>query len=260
MSKLAFTKKRARTLVDFYSTRDVVAQRAATMEKLAIRPGEAIIDIGSGPGFLSEDLAAATGPKGSVLGVDISDDLISFCRARNRPEWLSYELADATALPTQANHFDVATCTQVVEYVPDAAQVLREIFRVLKPKGRAIIVATDWDTVAWHSEHPDRMAQVMQAWEAHCAHPRLPRTLAPKLRAAGFKITGISMYPLVNDSFERDAYSHGIAQLVHAYTVDGGHIPKSQGDAWMEELASLHAAGQYYFASGRMLFTVVKPG
>lgn len=259
MSNLTFTNERARALADFYSKRDLVAQRAATMDKLAITAGEAIIDIGSGPGFLSEDLAAATGPQGSVLGIDISEDLVAFSRARATADWLGFQQADATALPVQADCFDVATCTQVLEYIPDALSVLTEIFRVLKPNGRAIIVATDWDTVAWHSEYPERMVQVMKAWEGHCAHPSLPRTLGPLLRTAGFQVTNVSMYPLVNDTYHSDRYSYGASKLIHDYVVNGGLVPKSTADAWLSELASLDAAGQYYFTSSRMFFSVRKP-
>ena len=260
MTKLAFTKERAQALAEFYSAGDLVAQRTATLRKLEVGKGEAIIDIGSGPGFLSEDLAKATGPEGTVLGVDISEDLIGFCRARDTPSWVSFEQADAAALPVPAGNFDVAACTQVLEYVPDALAVVKEIFRVLKPRGRALFVATDWDTVAWHSEHPERMAQVMQAWEAHCANPRLPRTLAPLLRTAGFEVTDVSMYPLVNEKYHRQAYSYGASQLTYNYVVEGGYIPKDQADAWLSELAHLDAAGQYYFTSARMFFSATKPG
>lgn len=260
MSKLAFTKERARALADFYRTRDMAAQRAATMEKLAIRAGEDIIDIGSGPGFLSSELAAATGPKGRVLGIDVSEDLVSFCRSGETQDWLTFEVADATALPAHADSFDVAVCTQVLEYVPDVMRVLTEMFRVLKPRGRALVVATDWDTVAWHSDNPERMAKIMQAWEAHCAHPRLPRKLAKLLRTAGFQTEGIALYPLVNGAYDSQSYSYGISKLIRDYVVDGGHMSKADGDAWLAELADLDAAGAYYFTSGRMFFSASKGG
>ena len=260
MSKLAFTIERARALADFYRTRDMAAQRAATMEKLAIRAGEDIIDIGSGPGFLSSELAAATGPKGRVLGIDVSEDLVSFCRSGETQDWLTFEVADATALPAHADSFDVAVCTQVLEYVPDVMRVLTEMFRVLKPRGRALVVATDWDTVAWHSDNPERMAKIMQAWEAHCAHPRLPRKLAKLLRTAGFQTEGIALYPLVNGAYDSQSYSYGISKLIRDYVVDGGHMSKADGDAWLAELADLDAAGAYYFTSGRMFFSASKGG
>ena len=259
MSTLKFTQEAARQLEELYRTRDVVAQRAATMEKLSIKPGERVIDIGCGPGFLSEDIAECTGPAGLVLGVDISADLIALCKARSEAPSLNYVVGDATELGVAGESFDVAVCTQVAEYVPDVQKVLAEMYRVLRPGGRGTIVATDWDTVAWHSSDITRMDAVMKAWEAHCAHPRLPRRLAPMLRETGFIVANVDMFPLVNLQFGPDSYSFGISKMIRDFIVKSGNVPRNIADAWHAELASLDLAGRYYFASSRSLFTVEKP-
>jgi ubiquinone/menaquinone biosynthesis C-methylase UbiE len=118
------------------------------------------------------------GRRGAVVGIDISTDLIALCNRRKPSTWLSYAIGDATKIDQADGSFDVVVCTQVAEYVPDVDSVLSEAFRVLKPGGRTVFVATDWDAVVWHSENPERMALVMKSWEAHCAHPRLPRFMA----------------------------------------------------------------------------------
>ena len=159
------------------------------MKQLALSPGERVLDIGCGPGFLCESIAAAVGSAGAVTGIDISSDLIALCRSRNPPQWLSYAVGDATQIAQPDASFDVVVCTQVAEYVPDVDRVLAETFRVLRPGGRAVFVATDWDAVVWHSEKPDRMASVMKSWESHCAHPRLPRSLPNRLLAQVFGST-----------------------------------------------------------------------
>lgn len=259
VGELQYNKDAARNLERIYRSPDVVAQRAATLGKLNIQPGETVIDIGSGPGFLCEEIASLTGPTGHVLGVDISTDLIELSRERNPPSWLSYAMGDATDLPTTDASFDVAACTQVAEYVPDVKALLSELFRVLKPGGRAIIVATDWDSVAMHTKDPDRMQRIMLAWEDHCAHPRLPRRLSPLLRGAGFDIADIDLFPLINLTFNEDTYSFGIANLIHEFVTKRELVPEADVQAWHEEFASLDKAGQYYFTSGRMMFTVIKP-
>jgi arsenite methyltransferase len=77
MSGLEFTEDAARRLESLYLTRDVVAQRAETMRRLALSHGERALDIGCGPGFLCESMAAAVGRDGAVAGIDISSDLIA---------------------------------------------------------------------------------------------------------------------------------------------------------------------------------------
>ena len=86
MSGLTFTEDAARHLARVYLTPDVVAQRAETMKQLALSPGERVLDIGCGPGFLCESIAAAVGGDGAVTGIDISGDLIALCRSRNPPQ------------------------------------------------------------------------------------------------------------------------------------------------------------------------------
>jgi arsenite methyltransferase len=78
MAGLAFSSDVAKTLVAAYRTPDMVRQRAATLQRLHLIAGERVIDIGCGPGFLCKSMAAAVGPTGSVIGIDISEDLIDF--------------------------------------------------------------------------------------------------------------------------------------------------------------------------------------
>ena len=189
MVVLQFSDKAARTLEAVYASADVVAQRRATLDHLALAPGKSIVDIGCGPGFLCEEMAEAVGESGRVLGVDVSDDLLTFARERNTRQWLAYEQGDARQLALPDASFDAAVSVQTLEYIDDADRAIGEMFRVLKPGGLALVVNTDWDRVAWYSSDQARMARVRQAWEAHCAHPRLPQTLVPRLRAAGFTIS-----------------------------------------------------------------------
>src|SRR5216684_5474225 len=181
MSGLEFTEDAARHLERVYLTPDVVAQRSETLKQLALSPGERVLDVGCGPGFLCESIAEIVGNDGAVIGIDISSDLIGLCRRRSPPKWLSYAVGDATQLAQPDASFDAVVCTQVAEYIPDVNRVLSEAFRVVKRGGRAVFVATDWDAVVWHSETPDRMALVLKSWEWHCAHPHLPRSLAHRL-------------------------------------------------------------------------------
>ena len=157
------------------------------------------------------------GLSGAVVGIDVSADLIALCNGRKASTWLSYDIGDATKLNQADVSFDVVVCTQVAEYVPDVDRVISETFRVLRPGGRTIFVATDWDAVVWYSENPERMALVMKAWEAHCAHPRLPRSLAYRMVNAGFRFDGAAVFPILNLECDDDSYSKGLAHLIRDF-------------------------------------------
>jgi len=259
MSGLAFTDEAARQLERLYLTRDVVAQRAETIRQLCLCRGERVLDVGCGPGFLCESIAERVGLEGAVIGIDISGDLIALCRRRNPPDWLSYAVGDATQVAEPDASFDVVTCTQVAEYIPDVDRALSETHRVLRPGGRAVFVATDWDALVWHSDKPDRMSLVLRSWESHCAHPHLPRSLGSRLLSAGFRLDGAAVFPILNLEWHDDTYGKGLAGLIRDFVGRKNELPPDDLQAWYEELGRLSKAGRYFFSSNRYIFRASKP-
>ena len=260
MSGLIFTDEAARHLEKTYRTKDIVAQRRETIRHLNLSAGEKVLDIGCGPGFLCDEMCEIVGRHGAVVGIDISPDLVELCARREHPTWLSYEVGDATKLSQPDASFDVVVCTQVAEYVPNVHRLLIEAFRVLKPGGRTIFVATDWDAIVWHSENPERMASVMRSWEAHCAHPHLPRSMACKLVNAGFRLEGASVFPILNLQYDDDSYSKGLAKGIRDFV---GRRKDVSADnllnEWHSELERLSEAGRYFFSTNRYIFRASKP-
>jgi len=258
MSGLEFTDATAIRLEKLYLTKDVIAQRAETLQQLAPIRGEHVLDIGCGPGFLCESISPLVGPEGAVVGVDISPDLIALCERRSASECLSYLVGDATKIDRFDATFDAVVCTQVAEYVPDVDRVISEAFRVLKPGGRTVFVATDWDAVVWYSQAPGRMARVIKSWEAHCAHPRLPRSLPFRLTSAGFRLDSVSVFPILNLRWDDDAYSKGLAGLIRDFVASRGEVSARDAGDWLDEFPELSEAGRYFFSSNRYIFQASK--
>ena len=163
---LQFDEEASRQVEAAYLTPDVVEQRRLVVEALELAPGETALDIGSGPGLMACDLAAALGPEGSVVGMDPSESMLALS-ARREPAAgaapITFRTGAAEALPFGDESFDVALSTQVYEYVEDLATALAEARRVLRPGGRLLVLDTDWDSVVWHSRDPERMRRVLAA-------------------------------------------------------------------------------------------------
>ena len=104
-----------------------------------LRPGETVLDLGSGAGFDAFLAAERVGPEGQVIGVDMTPAMVDRATAlANAHGYLNvaFRLGDLEALPVADASVDVILSNCVVNLVPDKALAFREAFRVLKPGGR----------------------------------------------------------------------------------------------------------------------------
>jgi len=139
MSTIRFDAAMSRRVESAYTTPDVVEQRRVVVGALSLQPGERVLDIGSGPGFLACEMASAVGASGSVTGIDPSEHMLALAGERQAPAHVTFRPGNASDLPFADAEFDVVTSTQVYEYVADMPRALAEAHRVLRPGGRALI-------------------------------------------------------------------------------------------------------------------------
>jgi len=164
--------------------------RALGLERLAVQPGEKVLEIGYGTGHCLLDLAKAVGPTGKVFGIDISEGMQRVAMEKLAAAGLSDRVApgvgDGTRLPYPDESLDCVFTSFTLELfdTPDIPKVLADCRRVLRPGGRMGVVG-----VSKESEH----GAIIHLYEwTHQHFPNLvdcrPIFVRQSLEAAGFRI------------------------------------------------------------------------
>jgi ubiquinone/menaquinone biosynthesis C-methylase UbiE len=240
-------------------TPDVVEQRRAVRAALALQEGEKVLDIGSGPGLLAHEMALEVGAAGSVHGIDPSESMLALARRRRPPEGaaeIGFVAGDAGSLPFAEASFDAAVATQVYEYVQDISAALGEVFRVLRPGGRLLVLDTDWGSIVWHSRDTERTRRVLAAWDEHLVDPYLPRRLTRLLADAQFSVTRREAIPLLNAGYDPNTFSAGLMGFITEFVPGRQGLTEADAQAWAEDLKAL--GDDYFFSLNRYLFLAVR--
>ena len=246
----------AEELEKSYQLPEIVRQRQHTLNRLSVKRGEQILDVGCGVGFLSYEIALQTGDSGRVSGIDQNSEMIR--HANKRCESLrntEFSEANAEDLPFPEKSFDAACCTQVLLYVNDVAQVLSGIRRVLKPAGRIIIVETDWRGVVLNSDYDSITRKIFSAWDAAVPSPNLPVRLGPLLVDNGFCNVDVEPIPILNTEYTPSQFSHGMMNWITRNALKKGVITKEQSQKWLDDLDEKGKSGNYFFCVNRFLFS-----
>ena len=156
-----------------------------------LRPGEVVLDLGSGGGIDVLLSARRVGPTGKAYGLDMTDEMLALARENQRQagvanvEFLKGEIEN---IPLPDNSVDVVISNCVINLSADKDRVLREAFRVLKPGGRFAV-----SDVVVRGSVPETVRRSMLLWVGCIAGALEEDDYRGKLATAGF--AAISMEP-----------------------------------------------------------------
>jgi len=185
-----------------------------------LKPGETVLDLGSGGGIDVLLSAKRVGPTGKAYGLDMTDEMLALARENQRKarvenvEFLQGEMED---IPLPSNSVDVIISNCVINLSADKDRVLREAFRVLKPGGRFAV-----SDIVVRGEVPAEIRRNIELWVGCMAGALEEKEYLAKLTKAGFEVVSIEPTRIYRVEDARELLSsQGIDVDAIAPLVDG---------------------------------------
>ncbi len=150
-----------------------------------LKEGESILDLGSGGGIDAFLAAKKVGPKGRVIGVDMTEEMVQLAKKnaeRMKTENVEFRLGEIENLPVEDRTVDVIISNCVINLSQDKDKVFSEAFRVLKPGGRMLI-----SDMVTQGELPDEIREDPEMWAACVAGALDEKVYLQKIMNAGFE-------------------------------------------------------------------------
>lgn len=185
---------------------------------VALRPGETVLDLGSGGGLDCFLAAKQVGASGRVIGVDMTPEMVARARANARGafgETVEFRLGEIEHLPVGDASVDVILSNCVINLSPDKEAVFRDAFRVLKPGGRLAV-----SDIVETAPMPESLRQRTGALTGCVARAASVETLREILLAAGFEDVRIEVNPASRDFIRDWMPGLGAEDYVAAATIE----------------------------------------
>src|SRR3974377_2424378 len=150
-----------------------------------LKPGETVLDLGSGGGIDVLLSAKRVGPAGKAYGLDMTDEMLALANENKRKagaENVEFLKGEIENIPLPDNSVDVIISNCVINLSADKDRVLREAFRVLKPGGRLAV-----SDVVTRGDVPENVRRSMLLWVGCVAGALEEKEYLAKLHAAGFE-------------------------------------------------------------------------
>ena len=167
------------------------------------------------------------------------------------------QVASALSLPYPDGSFDAVASIQVLEYIGNVDRAIRELRRVLKPRGRFVNFATNWDALFWNSSNPDRVRQVLDGWRQHAPFPNLPAVLRPRLASTDLAVVRQTPVTILNTTYDVETYSYWLARLIAAFVVDRQLVASETAAGWLKDYA--FERNEYMFCSMAVVTCALAP-
>jgi SAM-dependent methyltransferase len=156
----------------------------------SLKPGEVVVDLGSGAGFDCFLAAKRVGKTGRVIGVDMTPEMVEKAKQnakKGKQQNVEFRLGEIEALPVESASADIAISNCVINLSPEKEKVFQEAFRVLKPGGRLAV-----SDIVLLKALPEKIKKSIEAYVGCLAGAIQKEEYLQAIKAAGFQAVKIN--------------------------------------------------------------------
>lgn len=204
---------------------------------LQLRPGQAAVDLGCGPGTDLGRLADAVGVEGSVVGVDRDPRMLAEARRRlSGRRNVTVHCGDVHALPLAEDSIDRARVDRVLQHVSQPARAIAEARRVLRPGGLFGLAEPDWDSLVVADEDIETSRGFADFVASRVRNPTVGRELVRLCGHAGLQVTSVDPIAVLFRDFDLADQMLGLRRNA-GRAVRAGKLDEAAAEAWVQRLA-----------------------
>lgn len=224
--------------------------RARSIERLGIREGSRILDVGCGTGDDARAMAALVGRSGRVTAIDIDPVMLDEAKRRSSGVDLplDFRFGDVYELDQPDATFDGSRAERVFLHLADPERALAQMVRVVKPGGAVVVLERDIETRTIDvpgAAHRAVTRRVVNFWCDRFLGGWIGRQLPRLFRQAGLTDISIEPVTVVDTDFAAFDGQYELTRVV-GRAVAGGAVTAEEGEQWLARLHEVVNAGSFF--------------
>ncbi|MHB0859027.1 MAG: methyltransferase domain-containing protein [Anaerolineae bacterium] len=236
---------------------DILAQWRHYMSLLQAEGGQSVLDVGCNTGEAERLLVREMPAIGRLVGLDYAHErcvrAMERLAADRALRGVTFVQGNGATLPFGAATFDRVLCVETLEWVQEPLHALREMQRVLRPGGTALVIHTDFGTQAFAAQDRLRCRRIVHAFSDAGPNGQIGRELYGLCREAGFRDVEPLVYPLINSEWRDDLYGYRVAHMMVNWLTEVAAVPREDLMGWLADLKEQAGRGVYYYSVNRCI-------